>query len=133
MADILTRIMGAEISVIRQCYDRAARLCYPGGIEARSYAAAEDFWISLRAAFPSARFTIDHQIGREDAGLGTRAAIRWSLQGTHDGWGAFGAPTGAPVYIMGFTHGSFGPWGLREEFTLFDEVAIWKQIALHQG
>jgi hypothetical protein len=34
---------------------------------------------------------------------------------------------------MGFTHATFGPWGLREEFTLFDEVAIWKQIALHTG
>lgn len=133
LADILKRIMDADISTIRKSYDRAARVCTPGGAEGRSYAASENFWIGLRAAFPSATFTIDHQIGRDDAGLGTRAAIRWSLHGTHEGWGTWGAPTGAQVYIMGFTHATFGPWGLREEFTLFDEVAIWKQIALHTG
>ena len=30
-----------------------------------------------------------------------RAALRWSLTGKHDGWGSFGAPTGAEVHIMG--------------------------------
>ena len=64
---------------------------------------------------------------------GHRAAVRWSLDGRHDGYGAFGAPTGAPVHVMGITHAEFGPWGLRREFTLFDEIAIWKQIHLHTG
>lgn len=130
LAEILTRIMGADIAVIREKYDRACRVCSPGGLEGRSYAAAETFWMGLRASFPKATFTIDHQIGMDDSGLGRRAAIRWSLQGTHDGWGAWGQPTGAQVYIMGFTHANFGPWGLREEFTVFDEVAIWKQILM---
>ena len=62
-----------------------------------------------------------------------RAAVRWSLDGRHDGFGAFGAPTGAPVHVMGITHAEFGPWGLRREFTLFDEISIWKQILLHTG
>jgi hypothetical protein len=31
---------------------------------------------------------------------------------------------------MGFTHAEFGPWGLRREFSLWDEVSIWKQILL---
>jgi hypothetical protein len=34
---------------------------------------------------------------------------------------------------MGLTHAEWGPWGLRREFTLFDELAIWKQILLHTG
>ena len=45
----------------------------------------------------------------------------------------FGPPTGAPVHVMGFTHAEFGPWGLRREWSLWDEVAIWKQILLHTG
>jgi hypothetical protein len=62
-----------------------------------------------------------------------RAAVRWSLTGRHSGWGAFGPPTGADVYLLGLTHAEFGPWGLRREWTLFDETAIWKQILLHTG
>lgn len=128
LADILCRIMEADIAVIHECYDRACTLHQPGGVTARSYAGAEKFWVGLRASFPSAIFTIDHQIGRDDQGLGIRAAIRWSLQGKHDGWGSFGDPTGAEVYIMGFTHADFGPWGLRTEYTLFDEISVWQQI-----
>ena len=64
--------------------------------------------------------------------------MRWSLTGKHDGWGAYGAPTGAEVHIMGATHVEFGPfgaagWGVRREWTLFDETAIWKQILLATG
>lgn len=132
-ADILTALMNADGAVVQRAYDRACKLAYPGGVEARSWAAAETFWLGLRSAFPSATFGIDHQIGMDGDALGPRAAIRWSLHGTHDGRGAFGAPTGATVYIMGFAHASFGPWGLREETVVFDETAIWKQILLHKG
>ena len=61
------------------------------------------------------------------------AAVRWSLNGKHEGWGMFGQPTGAQVHIMGFTHAEFGPYGLRREWTLFDIVSIWKQIFMAQG
>ena len=59
-----------------------------------------------------------------------RAALRWSLHGKHDGWGSFGPPTGASVYIMAASHAEFGPRGLRREYVLYDETAIWKQIIL---
>jgi hypothetical protein len=133
LADILTRIMGADMSVIPVAYDRACHLGYPGGITDHGVAAADRFWMGLRAAFPSAAFAIDHQIGREDAMLSPRAAIRWSLWGRHDGWGAFGPPSGAMVYVLGITHAEFGPWGLRRDYTIYDETAIWKQILLQTG
>lgn len=132
-ADILTQIMGAGFSVIPKAYDRAVNLEYPGGVTAISHASVDKFWMGLRASFPSAEFKIDHVIGREDPMMPPRAAIRWSLWGKHDGWGAFGAPTGAEVYVLGISHAEFGPWGLRREYTLFDETAIWKQIELAKG
>ncbi len=131
--DILTRIMDGDLAVIPEKYDRACQLGYPGGVSAHSYGDADRFWIGLRASFPSARFSIDHQIGRDDELMPPRAALRWSLSGTHDGWGAFGPPTGAEVYILGACHAEFGPWGLRREYVLYDETAIWKQIVLHTG
>lgn len=132
-ADIIRRIMGAEISCIKSEYDRACQLEYPGGVSSHSWDSVERFWMGLRASFPNAKLTIDHQIGRQDPMMPPRAAIRFSLQGKHDGWGSFGKPTGADVYIMAAAHAEFGPYGLRREFVVFDETSIWKQILMQTG
>jgi len=131
--DILKRIMDSDQSVINSEYDRGCDLEYPGGVSGHSYSDADEFWMSLRSSMPSAKFTIEHQIGREDQYMSPRAAIRWSLKGKHDGWGVFGEPTGADLYVMGVSHAEFGPWGLRREYTLFDETSMWKQIILKTG
>ncbi|MEM6889742.1 MAG: nuclear transport factor 2 family protein [Pseudomonadota bacterium] len=132
-ADLITRIMGADMAAISSEYDRAAHLEYPGGQTGHSRGDADQFWMGFRASFPNATFRIDHQIGREDALMPPRAALRWSLHGKHSGWGRFGAPTGAEVYVLGIGHAEFGPWGLRREYVIFDETTIWKQILLHTG
>ncbi len=131
--DILTRIMGADMAVIPQVYDRAVQVEYPGGYTGHSHGDVDQFWMGLRASFPDAVFQIDHQIGREDPQMPPRAALRWSLTGKHSGWGAFGAPTGADVYLLGICHAEFGPWGLRREYVIYDETTVWKQILLHTG
>ena len=132
-AEILTRLMDADLAAIPQVYDRAAQLELPGGITGHGWPAADKFWLGLRAAFPSAEFAIHHVIGRDDPMMPPRAALRWSLWGRHGGFGAFGEPTGAEVYVLGISHAEFGPWGLRREWVLYDETAIWKQILLHTG
>ena len=132
-ADLLQRIMNTEFSAITETYDRGCHLAYPGGVEAHSTAPAEAFWLGLRSAFPNAEFCVDHAIGRDDPMMPPRAAIRWHLTGKHEGWGSFGNPTGADVHVMAISHFEFGPWGLRREWTVYDEVSIWKQILLHQG
>ncbi|MDU8910274.1 ester cyclase [Aestuariicoccus sp. MJ-SS9] len=133
LADVLRRIMAAELSVIPAQYDRACHLEYPGGQTAHGTGGADAFWLGLRAAFPSAEFAVHHQIGMAEPLMPPRAAVRWSLTGRHDGWGAFGRPTGARVHVMGITHAEFGPNGLRREWTLYDETAIWMQILQHTG
>ncbi len=67
-----------------------------------------------------------------------RKPRRWSLHGRHDGWGSFGAPTGAEVYVLGISHAEFGRLGtaepkIRREWTLYDETSVWKQILLATG
>lgn len=132
-SDILNKIMAANLNIIPKQYDRAVTGYYPGGKELISTDGVDTFWVGLRSSFPSANFEIHHQIGRNDPEMSPRAALRWSLTGKHDGWGAFGQPTGADVHVMGISHAEFGPWGLRREYTLFDETVIWKQIALKKG
>ena len=133
LAECLQRLMAAEFSLIPTAWDRACHLEYPGGQTHHGHAAADAFWLGLRSAFPSATFTVHHMIGREDPQMPPRAAVRWSLTGAHDGWGPFGRPTGAKVHVMGLTHAEFGPWGLRREYTIYDETAIWTQIIQATG
>jgi predicted ester cyclase len=131
--DMLQRVMAADFAALPRIYDRAVQQDLPGGAVGRGIVDADKFWLSLRSAFPNATLDIQHVIGREDPMMPPRAAVRWALQGKHEGWGMFGAPTGAEVYVWGFSHAEFGPRGLRRECVLFDEVQIWKQIHLHTG
>jgi hypothetical protein len=137
-ASILTDIMEKRIDTIRTNYDRACSLGYPRIQFTHGWDEVESFWMGLRSSFPSAKFEIHHQIGRDDPMMPPRSAIRWSLTGKHDGFGTFGDPTGAEVHIMGMSHAEFGPYGhddgtIRREYTLIDEVAVWKQILMHTG
>lgn len=141
-ADTLARIMAGDLAHVLDSHDRAAQADHAGARHLIGARAIADSWMALRAAFPSAVFTIHHVIGMEGGLMPPRAAVRWSLDGTHDGWGAFGPPTGARVHVMGIAHAEFGPFGpngprdtggLRRECALWDEIAIWKQILLHTG
>ncbi|MEM1101781.1 MAG: ester cyclase, partial [Pseudomonadota bacterium] len=124
-AVLLERIMSAEINAIHENWDRACTLEYPGGVSATGREAADAFWLGLRSAFPGAEFKLQHVIGREDPIMPPRAAVRWSLDGLHEGWGSFGRPSGKRVHVMGICHAEFGPWGLRREWVCYDELAIW--------
>lgn len=131
--DLLTRIMNADMRAIGAEYDRGCHLELPGGVTEHGPGAADRFWMGLRASFPSAEFRIEHQIGLDDPLMPPRSALRWSLSGRHDGWGVFGRPTGAEVYVMGACHAEFGPRGLRRDYVIYDETSIWKQILLQTG
>ena len=63
-ADILNRLMSAEMSIIPDAYDRACQLELPGGQSGLSHGDADRFWMGIRSAFPSAEFHIHHVIGR---------------------------------------------------------------------
>ena len=133
LASILTRMMDKDFAVIRAEYDRAVRVEHWGARGGWSWDFAETEWMRLRSSFPTAAFEVHHRIGRSDPAMPHRAAVRWSLTGPHAGAGTFGPPSGAEVHVMGITHAEWGPWGLRREFSLIDEIAIWKQIHLHTG
>lgn len=128
LSDLVSRVMDAEFSAVPAEYDPACALSYPAGIEIEGVAEAENHWLPLRAAFPGAAFEIHQAMGFEEPLMPPRAALRWSLSGYHEGWGAFGTPSHRWVRITGMTHVEFGPRGVRREWTLWDELAVWVQI-----
>lgn len=84
--------------------------------------------LAMLAAFPDAVLNVDHVcwLGNEQDGY--RVATRWTLQGTHDGPGVYGEPTGKRIYLLGITHHEIKGGKFVQEFTSFDEFAILKQI-----
>jgi len=86
--------------------------------------------LALLAAFPDAALNVDHicWLGNEQNGY--RVATRWTLQGTHQGPGVYGEPTGKRIRLMGITHQHIEGGKFTKEWTAFDEFALLKQLYL---
>lgn len=132
-AATLESIWRSDCRVIDANYNEAVALELPGGFTESGKAEATQFWMGLISAVPDARFSVDHLIGRDDPGHPLRVAARWSVQGTHDGPGPFGDPSGAPIYILGISHAEVIDRQIVREWVLIDELAIHRQIRLFKG
>ncbi len=86
------------------------------------------FVLMLLGTFPDAALTIDHLYWMGNDQDGFRVMARWNLQGTHQGPGPYGTPTGRRVYLMGISHHAVKDGQFVEEWTCFDEVALLKQL-----
>lgn len=87
--------------------------------------------LSLLAAFPDARFSIDQLFWNADEATGGwRTSMRWSLVGTHTGYGIYGAPTGVPFRLWGLTQHVIVNGRFVEEWTVFNELALLKRLYL---
>lgn len=126
------------------------RACWQDGDDART-AALSDFrlgaWVPggrflygpdqyaewaapIRASLgPDACLRIEHIAEVPYLGEACDVAVRWSLAGTHAGSGPYGAPTGAPLLIMAVSHFRVMAGRVREEVTVWDDVAVLRQIA----
>ena len=107
-------------------------MAIPGGETRYGHGDIDRFYLGYLASFPdacpsrcTAQWSTAIRAGR------CAIALRWSLDATHSGYGHFGAPTGAPVHVMGFSHAEIVDGLVRYEWVVTDEVAIWKQIIAH--
>ena len=132
-AEILKSIMDDSKKTVEKNYDRAILQFQPGGLIKNGIEEVIRFWVDLKTAFPDSIFNVEHISFTEEKDQPKKAAIRWSLVGNHNGNGIFGSPSGANVYVMGINHAEFGPRGIKNEWILFDETMIWKQILLKTG
>ena len=86
------------------------------------------FIMALLVAFPDAALRVDHLYWLGNDTDGYRVAVRWTLQGTHRGPGLYGDPSGKRVNIMGISHYHVKNGKFVEEWTVFDEIAVLKQL-----
>ena len=86
--------------------------------------------LASQAAFPDRQSLGDDVISSGVDRYGYLSSYHSMTFGTHPGHGLSDSLTGVQVHIIGLTHAEFGPWGLRREFTIRDEVSIWTQSLL---
>ena len=106
-------------------------LCHmTGQRELYGRAALGHFITSMLAMFPDGAMDIDHFAALGNDADGYRVATRWTFQGTHEGYGVYGPPSGKRAQIMGVSHHHIKDGKFVQEWTLFGEVALMLQLAL---
>lgn len=99
----------------------------PAGRELYGHGDIRAFVLALLQAFPDAMIEIDDLYWNGNERQGYRTAVRWTLLGTHRGYGMYGRPTGKPVRVLGTTEHHIKDGKVAEEWTLFNELALlWK-------
>ncbi|MCP4415133.1 MAG: ester cyclase [Chloroflexi bacterium] len=84
--------------------------------------------LSLLSPFPDLAVSVDHFCALREGNGRYRTATRWTMMGTHTGPGIYGKPTGKPIRIMGVSHHLVDNGKFVQEWTLFDEFALLKQL-----
>ena len=91
------------------------------------------YWIGcltqIRAALHETAWRLDHVAARPLPHGDTAVAIRWSLTGSHRGGGVWGQPTGRELLLMAVSHFRLRGGVIVEDITIFDELAMLRQIA----
>ncbi len=87
-----------------------------------------NYILQFMSAFPDLAMKVDHFCALRDADGSYRTATRWVLQGTHKGVGIYGKPTGNKIHLMGMTHQVVRDGKFVQEWTVFDEFELLKQI-----
>jgi predicted ester cyclase len=116
-----------RLAQLRDVYAPNIRCNAPGGRRLFGHGEAIGWWAALLSCFAGARVRVDH-IASQPVDGGVDVALRWELAGVHDGPALYGSPSGRDCYILAVTHWSVRNGQIREEWTVFDEVALLRQI-----
>ena len=106
-----------------------SHVCYTAG--GRKYQGPVEqiaFVLGLFGMFPDAGVTVDQVYWNGDDISGYQVAVRWTLSGTHTGFGSYGEPSGARASIMGLSQHHIKQGKFVLEYTLFDEMELIRRI-----
>lgn len=84
--------------------------------------------LSLLSPFPDLAVSVDHFCALHEGNGRYRTATRWTMLGTHTGPGIYGPPTGQQIRIIGVSHHLVDNGQFVQEWALFDEFALLKQL-----
>lgn len=113
---------------VRQAYAENASLHTSANRKLSGHEAITQFYIRLLSTLSNLKLSVDHICQQPGADGGVDVAARWTLVGKHTGATLYGAPTAAPVLILGESHYHIIAGVIQEEWMVFDELSVWEQI-----
>ncbi|MBL0925133.1 MAG: ester cyclase [Sphingomonadaceae bacterium] len=126
---VFDQILGhCRFGRVREAYSPTARWSGPGGRRLFGWGEITGWYTAIIGSFGDARMTIDHVAAVPAADGAHDIAIRWSLTGTHDGGALYGPASGERIYILAVTHWRVVAGKIAEDVTVFDEVALMRQM-----
>ena len=116
------------LGTVRQAY--IPQMNFRGSTNRVFYGRGEyqSFVLSILAMFPDLALQIDdiYWMGNDQDGYLT--SLRWSITGTHRGYGIYGTPTGRPIKMWGISQHQIKDGLITDEWMLFNEFAVMQQI-----
>ncbi len=117
-----------DLSKLPDFYDFRVDATYPGERFFYGHDQIAPLLTDLFGAIPDAQMKIEHVADIPYLENTRDIAVRWALAGTHTGDGFYGAATGASIYIMGVSHFRVMNGRIRQEVTIWDDVAVRRMI-----
>ncbi len=90
--------------------------------------AYKSYILSILAGFPDLVLQIDDIYWMGNDKDGYKTSVRWSIIGTHQGAGVYGAPTGRRINMWGISQHHIVDGKIVEEWMLFNEFSVMQQI-----
>ncbi|MFC4454276.1 ester cyclase [Deinococcus sonorensis] len=120
---------GRMFNLLRTYYADDAVIWVPGHRRLATLQARMHYVLQLLAAFSDGAMQLEQVTWTGTEPLGFRIAARWTFQGTHDGPGLYGAPTGRRVRVMGISHFEVRGGRIVRESMLWNEFALLVQLS----
>ena len=117
---------------VSDAYAKSCVVNVPSGLKIEGRSKAKTHFSRLLASLTDTRGTLDHHCVSLRDNNELDLAIRWTVRGMHAD-GGFDCPDGgAEVLILGISHWRVDKNGIVEDWTLYDQLAILRQIYAQQ-
>lgn len=120
-----------SFNFVKKFYEEKAVVHYVCNRDLVGVNEIQGMFISLFASVPNAKLVLERiTCNKREREQDWDVAVRWRLQGIHEGTGYFGAPSGKPIDIFGINHFKIRNEKITEEWLLFDGMEVLRQIYL---
>ncbi|WP_019390946.1 ester cyclase [Priestia filamentosa] len=120
-----------SFNFVKEYYEENAVVHYVCNKDVIGVSEIQGMFISLFSSVPNAKVILERvTCNRRGSDSDWDVAVRWRIQGMHEGSGYFGNPSGKAIDIAGISHYKIINEKISEEWLLFDGMEVLRQIHL---
>lgn len=118
-----------SFNYVKDYYEENAVVHYVCNKDVIGIREIQGMFISLFASVPNGKVLLERvTCNKRGSESDWDVAVRWRIQGIHEGTGYFGAPSGKAIDISGISHYKIRNEKVAEEWLLFDGMEVYRQI-----